>query len=210
VRSDWVSLPDAKVLDDGAKALNTFASRLAKIHGWLQLADSPIDGAAAKYYKLQMVHASDQTALASDQPVQQDERLQMALRAAAKVTERRWVYVLDIDCQGTGSLLYPLDYSENQFPSDADSGQQIILPGAKTLRIGSPYGLDTLILLSTAQPLPDPYALEFEGVGNGASRGVESPLAKLLSDTSKGMRGPHPEVTTDWGLDLSTLRSIPK
>ena len=47
----------------------------------------------------------------------------MTLKASAAVTERRWVYVLDIDCHGKGTLLYPRDLTENQFPSDADNGR---------------------------------------------------------------------------------------
>ncbi len=93
-----------------------------------------------------------------------------------RVIERRWVYVLDIDCHGQGTVLYPRNYAENQFPNDADNGRQFVLPGAPTLRIGPPYGVDTMILLSTAQPLPDPYALNFEGVASrcNARRGFAS------------------------------------
>jgi hypothetical protein len=147
--------------------------------------------------------------LPADQPARQDDRLQLELKAEAPVTERRWVYVLDIDCHGKGSLLYPRDLAENQFPSDADTGLAFVLPGAPTLRIGPPYGVDTLVMLSTAQPLPDPYALEFEGVATRG--GVDpSPLDRLLTDTSRGMRGEPAAIPTDWGLDLTTLRSVPK
>ena len=134
----------------------------------------------------------------------------MALQSTDRVVERRWVYVLDIDCHGRGSLLYPLDFAENQFPNDSDSGRQFVLPGARTLRIGPPYGVDTLILLSTAQPLPDPYALNFEGVAMRGARGMDSPLQKLLADTSSGTRGVSGEVPTNWGIALTTMRSVPK
>ena len=96
----------------------------------------------------------------------------MALQSNDRVVEQRWVYVLDIDCHGKGTLLYPRDYSENQFPNDADNGRQFLLPGAPVLRIGPPYGVDTLILLSTAQPLADPYVLNFEGVASRGTRGA--------------------------------------
>jgi hypothetical protein len=134
----------------------------------------------------------------------------MALTSSERVIERRWVYILDIDCHGKGTLLYPLDFTENKFPNDADNGRQFLLPGSRTLRIGPPYGVDTLILLSTAQPLPDPYALNFEGVATRASRGVESPLENLLANTSSGTRGVSGEVPTNWGITLSTMRSVPK
>ena len=123
------------------------------------------------------------------------------------------MYVLDIDCHGKGSLLYPRDPAENQFPSDADAGLQFVLPGSPTLRIGPPYGVDTLVMLSTAEPLPDPFwLLEFEGVSHTRGRGRSGapPLAMLLTNTSRGMRGAPAAVPTDWGIDLVTLPSVPK
>ena len=210
VRSDWVVLADATVLKDGAAVLNKYALLLAKVHGWLELANSPTGMFAADYYTLAMVRASDQTPLPADQPVRQDDRVKMALQSTDRVIEKRWVYVLDIDCQGKGTLLYPMDYSENQFPSKADTGREFVLPGGPTLRVGPPYGVDTLILLSTGQPLPDPYVLNFEGVASRATRGEESPLQKLLTDTSGGTRGLTGEIPTNWGIYLMTMRSVPK
>jgi len=209
VRSEWVPAGDAKAVEEGAAALNKYASLLAKVHGWLQLADNPTGASMARYYKLEMIHASDQTQLPMDQAAPEDERLQLALATGAQVTERRWVYVLDIDCHGKGSLLYPRNYSENQFPNDADTGREFVLRGAPTLHIGPPYGVDTLVMLSTAQPLPDPYALEFEGVATRGG-GDDSPLGRLLNDASRGTRGAPGEVPTNWGLDLLTLHSVPK
>jgi hypothetical protein len=210
VRSDWVVIADASVLDGGSAKLNKFAGLLAKVHGWLKLADSPADASTADYYALAMVHASDESPLTAEQPARQGEVLKVALHSDERVIEKRWVYILDIDCHGKGSLLYPLDYAENQFPRAADNGRQFVLPGARTLRIGPPYGVDTLIMLTTAQPLPDPYALNFEGVSTRGARAMESPLEKLLTSTSAGTRGLAGEVPTNWGISLTTLRSIPK
>jgi hypothetical protein len=210
VRTDWVVLADATGLDKGLATLNKYASLLAKVHGWLELADSPSSASSADYYTLTMVKASDQSPMPAEQVAHEGDRMKMALNSDDLVIDRRWVYILDIDCHGKGSLLYPLDYSENEFPSAADNGRQIVLPGARTLRVGKPYGVDTLILLSTAQLLPDPYALNFEGVASRGTRGTESPLQKLLTDTSGGTRGPQPEIPTNWGLYLMTIRSIPK
>lgn len=209
VRSEWIVLSEANGIERGSAALNKYALLLAKVHGWLELADSPTGASAANYYKLTLVKASDQTPVPAGQPARQDDRLKMALQSDERVTEPRWVYVLDIDCHGKGTVLYPLDYSENQFPSAAANERLIVLPGARTLHVGPPYGVDTLILLSTAQPLPDPYALNFEGVARSGTRGMESPLQKLLTNTSSGTRGFSDEIPTQWGLDLMTLRSIP-
>jgi hypothetical protein len=210
VRSGWVVVTDASGLDEGGKALNKSAGLLAKVHGWLELAESPADASTADYYTLAMVHASDESPITAEQPARQGEVLKMALRSKDRVIEKRWVYILDIDCHGKGSLLYPLDYGENQFPSAADNSRQFVLPGARTLRIGAPYGVDTLILLSTAQPLPDPYALNFEGASTRGAKAMESPLERLLTSTSSGTRGLSGEIPTNWGISLTTIRSIPK
>jgi hypothetical protein len=211
VRSDWLDLTGLADLNDTATSLNKFASLLGKVHGWLDLANNPADASTSDYYTLAMVPAAGAApAGTSSSPAHQGDQLKMALQSTDRVIERRWVYVLDIDCHGKGSLLYPLGYAENQFPNDADNGRQFPLPGARTLRIGPPYGVDTLILLSTAQPLPDPYALNFEGVATRGARGADSPLEQLLSNASSGTRGFSGEVPTNWGIALTTMRSIPK
>jgi Caspase domain len=210
VRSDWVSLADATRVDDDAKYLNENASVLARVHGWLQLADSPTGASTANYYKLALLKASDETPWPTDQPARTDVQLKMVLQSDDRIIEKRWVYVLDIDCHGKGSLFYPGDYSENRFPNDADGEPQFLLPHADTLRIGPPYGVETLILLSTADPLPDPSLLSFEGAARRGPRGADSALQRLLTDTNSGTRGLQAEIPTNWGLDWITIRSIPK
>jgi hypothetical protein len=210
VRTDWVPVASADAIDTGGDKLNHYVSLLAKVHGWLELADSPADASTDNFFSLALLPSAGANAVASDQPVHQGDLLKMALQSSDRVVERRWVYVLDIDCHGGGTVLYPKNYAENQFPNDADNGRQIVLPGAPTLRIGPPYGVDTMILLSTAQPLPDPSALNFEGVASRGTRGVASPLEKLLNQTSGGTRGFSGEVPTNWGIGLMTVHSVPK
>ncbi len=210
VRSDWVAVSDGRILEESGAALNNFASLLAKVHGWLELADSPAGASTSDYYSLALVPESGGTPLAADATVRQGDLLKMALLATDRVVERRWVYILDIDCHGKGTVLYPGNYAENQFPNAADNGHEFLLPGARTLRIGPPYGVDTMILLSTAQPLPDPYALNFEGVASRGTRGTGSPLERLLNETSGGTRGFSGEIPTNWGIGLITIHSIPR
>lgn len=215
VRSDWLDMTGLADLQKATDSLNKYALLLAKVHGWLQLASSPVDSSTGNYYELALISASGETPASgpvgsTDAPARQGDQLKMVLKSTDRVIERRWVYVLDIDCHGKGTLLYPLDYAENQFPNDADNGRQFLLPGARTLRIGPPYGVDTLILLSTAEPLPDPYALEFEGVATRGAQALQSPLAQLLANAGSATRGFSGEVPTNWGIALTTMRSIPK
>ncbi len=210
VRSDWVSVDSAAAIDRASTKLDDYSSLLAKVHGWLELANSPANASTDDYYSLALITSSGDSALPADQLTHQGDQLKMALASTDRVVEKRWVYVLDIDCHGKGSVLYPGNYTGNQYPNDSDMGREFLLRGAPVLRIGPPYGVDTLILLSTAQPLPDPYALNFEGVATRGARGVESPLEKLLTQTSGGTRGFSGEVPTNWGIGLTTVHSAPK
>ncbi len=213
VRSDWVPVGDSTGASVAAETLNTYSTRLAKVHGWLQLSDNPVAGAsAAGYFKLALVPMTNTTAIDASHPVQENDRLRLALQANGPVKEPRWVYILDIDCHGRGSLVYPQNYSENQYPGAGDNDSQIILRHAPTLKVGPPFGVDTMVLLTTAQPLSDPSVLNFEGVARGGTRGVKSPLEQLLSSASGGTRGigAEVEVPTNWGIETKPLRSVPK
>lgn len=209
VRTDWVSIGSAAAINPAGTKLNHYASLLAKVNGWLQLANSPADASPDEYYSLALIPSTGTSPLPADQAARQGDLLKMALASSDRIIDRRWVYVLDIDCHGQGTVLYPRDYSENQFPNDADSGRQFFLPGAPVLRIGPPYGVDTLVLLSTEQPLADPFVLNFEGVASRGTRGVASPLEKLLNQTSGGTRGFSGEVPTNWSIGLMTVHSVP-
>ena len=213
VRSDWVFA--GADLDDASDKLNKYALRLAKVRGWIELANNPTDASMFEYYSLALLPSANDkplsdTPLAENQLTHQGDEFRLALTASDRIRNPRWVYVLDIDCHGAGQLLYPGNYTGNQFPNKGDMDLQFPLPGARAVHIGEPYGVDTLILLSTEQPLPDPFALNFEGVASRGTRGASSPLEKLLSDTSGGTRGVLQPEPTNWGISLSTVHSAPK
>ncbi len=210
VRSDWVAIADAGAIPQSAATLNRYASLLGKVHGWLELANSPADASHAIYYSLALTPSSGGPAISTNTLLHQSDSLKMGLQANGQVTDKRWVYVLDIDCHGQGTVLYPPDNTNNQFPNESDVASRFVLPGAPTLVIGPPFGVDTFILLSTAQPLSDPYILNFEGVAKTRGGGPQSPLDQLLSNTSSGTRGSPGQVPTNWSIGLTTIRSIPQ
>jgi len=211
VSSDWVLIPDAASLQDASVVLNKYSSLLAKVNGWLNISSSLAGGSGTDYYKLAFKRADNNSWLADGQAAVQDEHLKMYLTSADRVIEKRWVYVLDINCHGQGELLYPRDNSDNnRFPNDAGSPLELELPGAPKITVGEPYGQDTVLLISTEEPLPDPFTLKFEGVGQRATRGGESPLQQLLGGTSAGTRGLIPTLPTNWSIDAYSVQSIPK
>ncbi len=205
VRTEWVDVSDASLVNDGAAALNQYASRLAKVHGWLNL-QSSITGDTPYPYRLVLKRQPDNQLLAKDELVHGGDHLQLALHSETGISNvPRWVYVLDIDCHGKGTLLFPTAGGENRFPNRASYQPDIDLPNA-VVKIQSPFGVDTLVVLTTSTPLPDPSVLNFEGV-RGGTRGVGSPLYRLLDATSSGTRGAVAELPTDWGIDYVELHS---
>jgi len=212
VRSDWVAAGDSGSAATAAGTLSDYSMRLAKVHGWLQLSNNAAAGASEEnYFKLTLVPMTSTTPVDINSAIHENDRMRLALTSDSPVKDPRWVYILDIDCHGKGSLIYPLNYSENQYPGEGDSDKLVILRHAPTLKVGPPFGVDTMVLLSTAQPLPDPSVLNFEGVARGATRGAQTPLAQLLSSASSGSRGlgAEVEVPTDWGIQVQGLRSVP-
>jgi hypothetical protein len=209
VRTDWIDVTDATAVPQAADLIGNFASRLAKLYGWVNLPSSLTSAAREDYYRLTFMRVSDQSFLSPGDRVHQDDRLKMFLTSSVKITDRRWVYVLRINCHGEGKLLYPFEYSENQFPNDANDENTTELRGARTLKVNAPYGLETIIFISTRTPLPDPYGLNFEGVTSRQVQSTLTPLQRLLGNTSSGRREPQPQTPTDWSIDLETLRSVP-
>ena len=209
LRTDWVPMTQAAT--DGptpASQLNDAAVKLAKLNGWLKL-QSAVTGAQDFPYTLALVKVSDKTAAADGSQTYAGERYTLALNGSIDaVTQPRWVYVLSIDCQGSGDKLWPREGPGGRFPTDNGRLASIPLPGL-TFRVTPPYGTDTYLLLTTSTPLPDPDVLKFEGVARGGTRGVNSPLGELLQSTSSGSRGALAEAPTDWSLQLVQMHSQP-
>ena len=49
-------------------------------------------------------------------PVRENDRMRLALQANGVVKDPRWVYILDIDCHGKGSLVYPAELLREPIP----------------------------------------------------------------------------------------------
>jgi hypothetical protein len=203
IRTNWVSGGDA------AATLKQLAAKLAKLHRWLEL-QSDVTADTDYPYHLALQRISDR-ALAEDKgSTYKGDSYQMVLQARGDTrTGARWVYVLGIDCQGGGQLLFPLQGGGNRYPQEEGRLDQISLPGAK-FRIAPPFGTDTYVLLTTSTELSNPDALNFEGVVRGGERGVSSPLESLLGSTSGGTRGNLVQMPTDWGVEYLQMHSQPQ
>jgi hypothetical protein len=223
-RTNWLPLgTTADSLEKTSETLTEYADRLARVRSWLELPVPPGGANDAFPYRLALKRV-DSTAnakpkdsgLIQDGTVVEGDTFGLVLRAEGKitaVTPRRWVYVLAIECSGEGQLLYPRSGEGNFLPEKGPDAKawptEIDLSGASgTFSIGSPFGIDTYILLTTADQIADLGAFNFSGVLQ-AARGVpRSPLAQLLGNASANARGVNPTVPANWSVQYMPIRSI--
>ena len=206
IRADWVSAPGG----DAAATLKQLAVKLAKLNGWLQLLQSGAAGDSEYPYHLALRREADQAIAEDKGQSYKGDFYQMMLQARGDTrADPRWIYVLAIDCQGKGDLMFPRQGGGNRYPLENGRLDQILLPGAK-FHITPPFGTDTYVLLSTSTELSNPDALSFGSVVRGGQRGSSSALEMLLGSTSAGTRGTMAEMPTDWGVEYLQLHSQPK
>jgi hypothetical protein len=225
-RTDWFAASSSASLSG---SLVDYANRLARVRAWLQLPAPPSGSASAFPYRLALQRmspkagAKSEGAILTSGPVVDGESYGLVLQKAGDVLDSfrsRWVYVLGISCDGSGQLLYPLPGQEKREPQQLQDGTwpaKVDLTGeTEKIVIGQPFGLDTYVLLTTADQLPDPSVLNFQGVlsrgvERGSSRGLSSPLARLLENASSGTRGMRAgNVPTDWSVEYLPIQSAPK
>lgn len=205
IRTDWVSPMGV----DGAPSLRQLAVNLARLNGWLQLAQSGAAGDSDYPYHLALRREADQAMAEDKAQSRQGDVYQMMLQARGDTrTDPRWIYVLAIDCQGKGDLMFPRQAGGNRYPLQDGRLDRILLPGAK-FRVTPPFGTDTYVLLSTSTELSNPDVLSFGSVVRGGQRGTGSALEMLLTSTSAGTRGSAAEVPMDWGVEYLQLHSQP-
>lgn len=190
--------------DGAALALRDAILRLRRIQAW-HLLDSPPNARAA--YGLGIRRAGDGE-LVKDAVVIGDERYELVLRAASTSPARaqqRYVYVFVIDSNGKSVLLFPVSGSvENRFPIAPPAPPEIRLGATGSFEIGPPFGVDTYFLLTTDEPLPNPWILEWDGVRTRAPETM-SPLEQVLTLSN---RSPI-QTPSNWSLEKVVFESVP-
>jgi len=212
LRTDWV-VQNYPVPSEAAPLESTLtdsAIQLARLNGWLHLDSSALGGQAAFPYRLALRRKSEEKYLGDGGKTYKGDYELWLVGNAKTAVSPRWVYVLGIDCQGKGTLLWPFDAPSEQFPSP-DKGRlnEIPLPG-DPFPVGDPLGTDTYVLLTTSSPLAEPLALEFKGVvTRGAkSAAIMDPLEDLLDNTSAGTRGASRPTPTNWSVQSLKTQSL--
>jgi hypothetical protein len=213
VRTDWIAMGASKQDNDRAsKLLKDLAQRIEKIRGWLLIEPPPDEGRFPYSLALKNSRTGE---IKSKGPVFERESYGLVLRADTALlrgpVDKRYVYVFAMDSYGNSTLLFPRAGAgnvENRLPYDNPSGSQteIQLGRPALFAVGPPFGLDTYILLSSEQAIPDPDGLAFEGVRTRGDASA-SPLASLLMSLGGATRGPQPITPADWSLQRTFIRS---
>ena len=214
VRTAWRSL-EVRGADGALRettlALEDAVLRLRTIHAWQHL-DSPPDDAFP--YELILRNAR-MDRLVTDGILSGEENYQLLLRAKRTPppdgVAPRYIYVFLIDSSGRSVLLYPTSGSvENRFPwPKYSSPAEIPLGRQASLRVTAPYGVDTYFLLTSEDPLANPWILEWDSVRTRVPQG-KTPLEELLSVTGGSMRSEiRPLIPAAWSLDRKLFESVP-
>jgi caspase domain-containing protein len=203
LRSRWIEEED-----DRALSMRDALLRLRRIQAWHFL-DSPPDARAA--YRLGIRRSRDGE-LVKDPVVIGDERYELVLRAAATPlarTPQRYMYVFTIDSYGKSVLLFPGSGSvENRFPVTMPPPPEIRLGATGSFEIAPPFGVDTYFLLTTDEPLPNPWILEWDGVRTRSTTPLTS-LEQLLSLTGSSTRSGPMFTPSNWSLEKLVFESVP-
>jgi uncharacterized caspase-like protein len=131
----------------------------------------------------------------------------LLLKSAGTRAAKRFVYVFAIDSYGQSTLLFPPSGSvENRFPIGDNAPPEIALG---RIRVTPPYGVDTYFFLTTAEPLANPWVLQWDGI-RGPRPETPTALEQLLAATSSSARSPTSIVTpVDWSIERVIVESVP-
>ncbi|MBI4640712.1 MAG: polysaccharide deacetylase family protein, partial [Candidatus Tectomicrobia bacterium] len=214
VRADWVGLNEARAsIEKAGRALDDLTLRLAKIRAWLTF-EAPPDNTRFPY-RLALKNAQTGEIKTSGKLFTGEVYglvLQADVTRWLKPAEKRYVYVFSIDSKGHSKLLFPSIFQgnvENRVPySIAQLPAEIILGSKESFEIAPPLGIDTYILLTSEEPIPNPQVLEFEGVRRGnLPQGDGSPLQRLLEQIGWESRGQKLRTPLNWSIQRLSFES---
>jgi hypothetical protein len=195
--------------DAASAQLLDLAERLARIQAWLRL-ETPSQADGFPYH---LVLRSQRTnAVIPGGNVFDGDRYEIVLRrdggAAGRGVEPRYVYVFAIDSRGDQVLLFPTSAAgqgENLFPRQPDQLLPDLFPiGAPSFEVAPPFGTETLVLLTTREPLAHPWVLQGRAV---RTRSLGTELDRLLEDAARRVGASSGPWPGSWSLRRLTIRT---
>jgi hypothetical protein len=213
VRSDWVGTASSATAA-GAQ-LEASAVALARVNGWLTI--EPPDPGTQFPYRLSLRNIRTGE-LKDSGTTRGGDRYDLVLRRDPAIDADeiapRWVYIFSIDSWGKGTLIW--SYT-NTIPFDSAGTRRApveihLIPngellGGPYIPIGSPYGTDTFILVSSAEQL-DPSVFTLEAARTRLDRPSKSALDQLFLGVGRPTRGETPAVPVTWSIQRVPLRSV--
>ena len=122
--------------------------------------------------------------------------------------ERQTLIPFVIDSYGKSVKLFPENGSvENRLPFKPPPPPDIPLGNAGSFEIAPPYGVDTYFLLTTDEPLPNPWILEWDGV-RARSPATPTALERVLLLVDDATRSPIVTRPT-WSIERVPFESVP-
>jgi hypothetical protein len=151
--------------------------------------------------------------------VEDGERLEVVLQADTKKLRSapfpRYWYAFAVDGFGRSQLLWPPRGEgnfRNRLPGSEDEPEVLV----NRVTVAAPFAVDTYLLVTTKDPLPDPAVLEGAGArtrgGPTSTRETQTPLGRLLAEVATGTRGMGIRQPTplDWSIQRYSVRSAPR
>jgi hypothetical protein len=211
LRTEWQSIDSRNTPYELTQA----AMGLQRIHAW-QLLASPPD--TSYPYRLALRRTRDRE-LVNGTELPGGEQYGVVLRrdamASASVMQR-YVYVFVIDSFGRGTLLFPRNAAvENWFPIASDTNQaevqavaEITLGKPALFRPAAPFGVDTYLLLTTDEPLANPWILQWDGVRK-RDAAPATPLEELLANVGSPERSVVSRgLPVNWSIQRVVFHSV--
>ena len=220
--TDWINL-----LNTGEESKNTIAETLlqkalciGKIRAWLTI--QPPDTDDGFPYSLALKNAKTKL-IRTEGTLKEGEDYGLVLlldkkKLERRTPEKRYVYVFTIDSYGSSSLLFPgmsAGNAENHLPisltEDEKWPEEIQLGSSSLFRIGPPFGGDTFLLLSSAEPIQNAELIfTHNGVRTrSVTRGNTNPFEQLLSNIGSSTRGANAIAPLSWSISRISVRSVP-
>jgi Caspase domain len=207
-RTDWQPLSSNPRLEDPALLI-------AKIQDWLNLKPPRED--AFPYHLV--LKDSQGERVEPGAILRAGETYGMGLTANPADLTRpvtpRYVYVFSIDSFGASVLLFPplgQGNVENRFPTLFEGATafptEIPLGPQPSFRATEPFGIDAFFLLTTEEPIPNPWVLHASGVRSRGPDGQTS-LEELLSQRGSTRRGNPPTTPVTWSIEWRTFECRP-
>jgi hypothetical protein len=225
-RTDWVAF-NPEDAQQAVTQLRQFTLQIERLQGWLLLPSPPDDGSFPFHLVFRKAgtwmpatktcspQGADGSQVGDGARVKEGQCYQMYLEMtdpsrAAGAIDQRWVYIFSIDSDGKTKLLFPRVTQGNvgnQLPVKPVGEDKYLtqIPVGGKIGIVPPAGVDSYVLLTTVEQVPDLSVFDARGV---RSRGLENPLGTLLRRVGEHTRGDATEETpTTWSIQRISLKT---